>query len=202
MSSTDNVTTAKPKVGGAIYTAPTGTELPTDAITELPAVFKSMGYISEDGLTNSNSPSSENIKAWGGDIVGTTQKEKPDTFKYKLIEAINIEVLKHIYGKDNVSGDVDTGITIKANNNQQEESIIVVEMILKNNILKRIVVPKCFVTGVGDVQYADGSPVAYETTITALPDSNGNTHYEYIMKKKDENEVHTAEVQTAEVQTE
>ena len=35
MSNVANVSTAKPKVGGAIYSAPLGTTLPTDAITEL-----------------------------------------------------------------------------------------------------------------------------------------------------------------------
>ena len=34
------VTNAKPKVGGAIYSAPTGTALPTDATSALNAAFK------------------------------------------------------------------------------------------------------------------------------------------------------------------
>lgn len=181
MSSVDNVTTGKPKVGGAIYTAPLGTELPKDSTTQLESAFKGIGYISEDGLTNSNSPSSSNIKAWGGDIVMTTSNEKPDTFKYKLIEGMNVDVLKHVYGSDNVVGNsIKEGITIKANNNMQEGSVLVMDMILKGNTLKRIVVPKAYVTSVGDIVYKDNDVVGYETTVTALPDEDGNTHYEYI----------------------
>ena len=73
MTNVNNVTSAKPKVGGAIFSAPLGTPLPTDATTDLNAAFKPLGYVSEDGLVNENTASSENLKAWGGDIVDTVQ---------------------------------------------------------------------------------------------------------------------------------
>ena len=73
-----NVTAGKPKIGGAVFRAALGSTLPTDATTALDAAFKSLGYCSEDGVTNSNSPDSTDIKAWGGDTVLNIQESKDD----------------------------------------------------------------------------------------------------------------------------
>lgn len=182
MSDVNNVTTGKPKIGGAIYRAPVGTALPTDAKTELNAAFKEMGYVSEDGLTNSNSPETDSVKAWGGDTVLVVQTGKEDTFQGTFIEAMNTEVLKMVYGDKNVTGDVESGLTIKANADEAESYSYVIDMILRNNTLKRIVLPSAKVSEVGDITYSDSDAVGYETTLTASPDASGNTHYEYIVK--------------------
>lgn len=176
----NNVTAGKPRVAGSVYRGATSASLPTDATSTIASAFKALGYISEDGVKNNNSPETENIKAWGGDVVLNTLTGKEDTFTFKLIEAMNVDALAAVYGSDNVSGTLSNGITVKANASSSEAAAYVIDMVLKNNVLKRIVIPNATVSEVAEIAYTDNEAVGYEVTITAVPDSSGYTHYEYI----------------------
>lgn len=179
MPSSSNVSAGKPKVAGAIFMAPIGTTLPTDSTTSLASAFVELGYASDAGVVNSESRETETIKAWGGDTVLKPFTGKEDTFNFTLIEALNVDALKLVYGESNVSGSLANGITIKSAAEDLEYHSFVIEMVL-NGAVKRIVIPSAKVTEVGDITYADGTAIGYDTTLSCVPDSTGGTHYEYI----------------------
>ncbi len=89
MTSKANVIAGKPKVGGAVFRAPLGTALPTDATTPLPEAFVELGYVSSDGWTRLINKSYEAIAAWGGDEVSKSRAEHSVGFSLSLIENLN-----------------------------------------------------------------------------------------------------------------
>lgn len=175
-----NASTGKPKLGGALWVAPAGTALPADSTTALPEAYVCLGYISDAGLTNSVSVDSESIYAWGGDEIIRDRTTRDESFNFSMVET-NAEVMELVYGADNVTADAAAGTMVVMHNNLDlPEQVFVAEILLKNDGAKRIVVPSAKVDDVGDIVYVDGEAIEYEVTIAALPDSDGNTAYEYI----------------------
>lgn len=182
MSNASYVSTGKPKVAGAIFRAPLGTTLPTSATASLAGAFVELGYVSEDGVKNSNEPSSENIKAWGGAVVMVVQTEKKDEWTMKLIEALNPNVLEAVYGTIHVTYNAGAGtIQVEATAEQLADACFVIDSVMKGGAMKRIVIPNGSLSGLAEIVYKDDEAIGYEITISALPDSNGVTHYEYIV---------------------
>lgn len=177
-----NVSTGKPKVGGAIYVAPKGTTLPTDATSTLGAPFVNLGYASEDGLVNAVETDSNDINAWGGDTVLSVQTSYKETFTVNLIETKEA-VLAQYYGAENVEVDGSGNITVKHNSKQLPEQVAVVEVVLADGRIKRTVIPAAQISDrSGEISYTDGDPIAYPIVWNAKPHSawDGDTARDYI----------------------
>lgn len=174
-----NVSTGKPKISGGVWVAPSGTALPTDATTELSG-FTCLGYVSEDGVENSNDMDVAEIKAWGGITVLRSLNGFADNFSLSLIESKNVDVLKNVYGDSNVSVDADNNVTVNVVAENPQEKVWVFEIALRGGKKKRIVIPVGAVTAREAITYNDSDAIAYGITVSAYPDSNGKTHTEHI----------------------
>ena len=181
-----NVSTGKPKIGGAIYRAARTDNLviPTTAAAELSTDYKCLGYVSEDGLKNNMTTDSDKVKAWGGDTVLAYQKGKEDVFTFSLLEVLNDDVLKTVFGDSNVTITAATSsapksVAVAVNNTELVESVWVIDMIMRGNNPRRIVIPYGKVTDIGEITYKDDDVVKYDVSLQAMPDTAGNSHYEY-----------------------
>lgn len=161
----DNVAFAKGGVVGTMYRAPKGTELPTDATTPLPDVWKSVGYIGEDGLTFSEDTDTTSIKEMSGNAVKTMVSSYSETVQFVMIET-NEHSLKERYGDKNVTWDNDKHTYSYAHRIPDGEGCPhVVEIMKTNGYVERTVIPDGAPSEFGDIQLHGSDGVGYDETM-------------------------------------
>lgn len=91
--------------GGDVLFAPIGTTLPTDSF-EIPALFESIGIISEAGVEEALEVETKETKAWpGGDIVKTRPTATKKTHKLVALEdSAMVTGLYYGHGKPTLVG--------------------------------------------------------------------------------------------------
>ena len=178
-----NVAAAKPFAGGGIYWAPLSTALPTDEATALPAAFKPLGFVSEDGVQPTRDTSIVKIKAWGGDIVAALLADESRSFEFTLLEVFYEEVLKFVYGAENVTitaptASVGTKYAVTDKGGKRDNVILVFDM-RHGSKRRRLVVPIADYNLTGEQPYVDNALTAYTVTVEAIKDSSGVRVYDY-----------------------
>lgn len=158
-------------VTGAVYLAPLGTTLPTDSSTALDEAFENVGYLSEDGITETPEEDTTEIRAWqNGDIVRRVLTSHEIQYGFTMIES-NEHSLKAYYGNYS-AGD------IQITGEQLPRQCMVIETIDEGQIRRRVV-PVAQVTERGEVSLTNSDATGFEVTITGYPDDNGVKVYIY-----------------------
>lgn len=183
-NSTDNVSAGKGVAGGYIFSAPVGTELPTDYSTALPDAYECLGFISEDGYTETVDEDSDDIVDINGDVMDTLHSSRVESGQVTLAE-IKEATLKRMYGDENVS-DASGMITVKHNSNSHSTFVYVLELLLKNGRKWRKVVPLGQSSELDDLQIASSELASRALTLKYMTDDNGNTCYDYIQSTETE----------------
>lgn len=176
------VSTGKPTPTGAVFTAPLGTPLPSTADEDLSvnSAYTCLGYASEDGLENANDLNVSEINAWGGLTVYRSLNGLNDTFALKLIESLNVDVLKTVYGDSNVTDDGAGNIKVEVKAENPQEKVWIFDMALRGGKPKKIIIPDGAITARDTITYNDSDAIAYGITVSAYPDSDGRTHFELL----------------------
>lgn len=177
-NTTANVSAAKGVKGGYIFSAPVGTELPTDIETDLNEAFKVLGFISEDGYVESVEEDSNDIVDMNGDLMDSSNSGRVESAEVTLAE-IKAETLKRQYGAENVT-DASGVITVKHNSNSHGSFSYVLELLLKDGRRWRKVVPVGQSSELGELTIASTELCQRPLTIKYLTDEQGNTCYDYI----------------------
>lgn len=172
-----NVSAGKGVKGGYIFSAPVGTDLPTDIETELDTAFKVLGFISEDGYVETVEEDSNDIVDMNGDLMDSSNSNRVESAQFTLAE-IKAETLKRQYGENNVI-DANGIITVKHNSDSHPVFSYVLELALKNNRRWRKVIPQGQSSELDDLNILSSELCQRALTMKYLTDENGNTCYDY-----------------------
>lgn len=172
-----NVSSAKGVKGGYIFSAPVGTELPTDIKTKLDPAFKCLGFLSEDGYVESVNEDADDINDMNGDVMDSTNSKRVESAQLTFAE-IKAATLKRQYGDANVT-DENGLIAVKHNADSHDVFAYVLDLVLKNNRRWRKVVPKGKSSELDDLTIASSELCQRALTMKYLTDEQGNTCYDY-----------------------
>ena len=179
-----NVVAGKPKATGGVLLGSMTTPLPTDGLVVPDAGFKAAGYVGDKGLVEKFGRSTSKVKAWGGDIVKILQTDQELSYQFAFIESVNSDVLKAVYGAQNVAITPATAGTTTLTSVLLNSTVLpfgryVFEM--KDGLATiRVVLPNAQIVDLKDVTYDDGTIIMYDVTVECFPDASGNKGYKYL----------------------
>lgn len=174
-----NVYAAEPSVSGAAFRAPLGTTLPTAVDSALDPAFVGLGYVGEDGITETSERSTDEKKDMGGRIVKVLQTEYNHSFTFVLLESLNADVLKTIYGADNVTvtpanGVHGTQVKVRKTSKKLPHASWVFDTVDSELGAKyRNVVADAQVVSVGDITLSSSDTIEYEVELKVFESATG-----------------------------
>ncbi|MFI1099797.1 hypothetical protein [Streptomyces melanogenes] len=172
-----NANAVRVAITGAAYVAPPKSKLPTDATGLWDAAFTDIGWISDDGITESNSADTSEVKGWQvGQTVRKVISSSEMTFSFTAIETSKTVLELYHKGSKVVTTSGKSVLSIKAPGPDRRTFGFDV---IDGNSHIRIVVPDGEVTETGDITYKGDEAIGYELTITAYPGPDGTVAIKY-----------------------
>ncbi len=160
-----NSSNVRVAVTGTISIGSDGFTPPTDADTALTGALD-LGYVSEDGVTETRERSTQTILGWqNGDTLREVVTEAGLTFQFTLVET-KLETVELYYGTtvDPLTGAV---VIVPAETGGRKQFVL--DVVDGTNFI-RTYVASGEITEVGDQVYQNGAAIGYEVTMRAYPD--------------------------------
>lgn len=153
-------------VDGVVSSAPLATAAPTAIDSTLNVAFNDVGYISEDGVVESNATTVERKRAWQKAApVRTLVTEGETTFTFTMLQT-NSETLSVYYGLEPEDIDGATGSFVTSGATEKPHRSWVLDFIDGDELIRKYI-PDGQVTETGDISYVSSDVIAYEVTLVA-----------------------------------
>lgn len=149
-------------VSGEVSVGAVGAAAPATAAAALTG-FTGLGYVSEDGITETLDRSVDDIKAWqNAATVRSVVSDASVTYSFTLIET-TVNVIETALGATVTQSASEGTYTINAASTGGRKSFVI--DVIDGANLKRIYIAEGEITELGDTVYASGEAVGYEVTL-------------------------------------
>ena len=164
---------------GGLWCAPTGTASPASPTTSPASPWETLGAISNDGMTYGFDEASQEFTPWGLTSPWRRSITKSvRTFKCVLWETSRITCQSVMYRLSEATLAPVSGLTSFAETaSPQPDQRAWWLVVLDGATSRGFYVPQGEITDRSDVKFKQDETAGYEITITAYPDSAGNTVY-------------------------
>jgi hypothetical protein len=164
-------------ITGGVRSATVGTTAPTDPTASYGVGWSEYGYISEDGVEETFTSESTDIRAWqNGALVRTINSKTDAMFKFVVLETNKTILADYRPGSTVGTAAGVTTTTVKAiQPNPRAFAIDIVD----GSIHTRKIIPRGEITERGAIVYKNDEPIGYEVTIKVYPASDGTLYVEY-----------------------
>ncbi|MFI6042279.1 hypothetical protein ACIA8C_11630 [Nocardia sp. NPDC051321] len=172
-------------VTGGVLVGKIGAKVPKSASEAIDlSALKPLGYISEDGIESKGERKTETVKDWNADIIAKLQTEHSVSFGFTLYAVWDEDVLKEIFGQDQVVPIPATATTGKQYTVTEKGLVLprrswVFDM--KNDVKKlRIVLPNATISQVTERKFVSKELAGFSVTVEAFKDDDGVKAYRYL----------------------
>lgn len=156
-----NIEDVRVGVDGIVATGAFGAAVaPTSASGSLDVSWTDLGYVSEDGVTETTEQSSTPLRAWqNAKKVRTLIEEGAVRYQFVLIQT-NADTVAFYYG-----GTVESDGSIIVNPTAERPTLAFAIDVIDGDSVIRAYGPEAQVVEVGDQVYANGEPIGYDVTV-------------------------------------
>lgn len=165
----DGLDGAKSRVSvtGAWYMAPVSA--PAPSLVSIPAAYRNLGYISEDGTSREVDRSAEDIRAWQDAAkIRSVVTEAGIAYTFTLLET-NRDTIALYNGLAESDISADGTYTVTPSSTGGRRAFIFV--VFDGDYTRLVWIPEGEVSEIGEQVFAGGEPIGYEVTIQAYASS-------------------------------
>jgi hypothetical protein len=171
------------QTAGGLYVAPAGTPLPEDVDEPLNEAFKSLGYVSSDGVTIAIDGSTDPIEVWSGERIGALRSAFSIEYSMSLYQVLSPHVNAMIFG----DGSVTTAAATAEHGNRMKVAIgsrmpkvasLILDAFFEDKMIRQVA-ELVQMSDIDDITLVHNEPMAFAPTFSVYRGSNGDHVVQY-----------------------